>query len=195
MSVRELSLVAALLAAVCFTTAASAALLNGTSVTGDLNFGGTLTTNWFDPANGHVPAGPLNNAGTTVTIGAAVEFGYHDGANNITADFTDTTLTVTITSSLSGVDPTKFTFTDTAFAGLSITEPTDTFPGAGGLSESLVGDVLTLNYAGDGVNATKTAVFDFAAANGGGGGGVPLPLAAFAAIPALTLAGRMARRL
>jgi len=46
---------------------AHAVSLLGTSVTGELTFEG-VPVNQFDPLNGHVPAGYLNAAGTTVTI-------------------------------------------------------------------------------------------------------------------------------
>jgi hypothetical protein len=50
--------------------------LIGTSVTGSLQFGATVTPNYFNPANGFVPAGFLNTAGPTVGISStSTEFG------------------------------------------------------------------------------------------------------------------------
>src|ERR1700712_1920030 len=69
----------------------------GTSVTGAMyiNNGGTAysTTNSFNPALGFA-AGYGNAGGTTVTIGSGIEFGYDDGANLVTADFTGTGLAI-----------------------------------------------------------------------------------------------------
>ena len=64
-----------------------AAGVTGTSVTGNLFFG-SLPNNYFDPNNGFVPSGYLNTAGTTVSIASpAVEFGFNDGLNFDTANF------------------------------------------------------------------------------------------------------------
>ncbi len=75
-------------------TSASAGLI-GHEVTGSLTFPPS-TGNFFDPtAYPFVPPGYSNAAGTTVTIAdPAVEFGFQDPAQLITADFTNTQLTV-----------------------------------------------------------------------------------------------------
>jgi hypothetical protein len=181
-----------MIAGVWLATAASAALLTGTSVRGVLNFPGTLTINWFDPQNGDVPSGYLNSTphSTIVTIGPAVEFGFHSGGTGLSADFTDTTLTITETALGLGEGAMTLSFSDTAFAGLILTEPPDGFHP--GLTGSITGNTLTLTSPGDPSVGVKTAVFNFAPATSGGG--VPLPLGIFAALPALALAGRMARR-
>src|SRR5262249_46349231 len=133
------------------TTATSAALLAGTSVTGNFTAQNFPGFNFFDPVNGLVPVGPLNKTlGTTVPIASpAVEFGTSDGTITITADFTDTTLALVFVSGAepTGVQPEHFTFTDTAFTGLLIAKGTDTWAN-GGLSFSLTGDVLSINWAG-----------------------------------------------
>jgi hypothetical protein len=210
MSVRKLSLVAALLLAACFATGASAAplsLLLGTSVTGSFTTQFSPGVNFFDPANGDVPPNTLNIAGTTVTIATpAIEFGAVAGqSSTVTADFTDTTLTL----SFAGPTPANsgswhFAFTDTAFTGLSLAKNTDTWVN-GGLSFSLTGDMLAIDWAGQGIPpgatpadpipgvAAQIATFTFSKA-ATGGGGVPLPLGALAALPALALAARMARK-
>ncbi len=84
--------------------------------------------NYFDPANGFVPTGPLNKTlGTTVTIsGSATEFGYADGANTINANFGGSILTITDVSS-GGSLPITFIFTDSAFDQLTLIS--ETFPG------------------------------------------------------------------
>ena len=69
--------------------------LIGTDVTGsaELNL---IPINIFDPANGMVPLGYLNDDGTTVTIAEpAIEFGAQTSTNLFTANFTDTQLIVT----------------------------------------------------------------------------------------------------
>jgi hypothetical protein len=133
--------------------------LIGTSTTGSLQFSGTGATNWFDPANGHVPSGFLNNTQfPNITIsGTAVEFGYQDGANTDTADFSNTGLTLSDVSSL-GSDASTYTFTDTAFSGLVLSKLTDTFPG-GVASASLVGDTLTIQTPSFSPAGTFNATF------------------------------------
>lgn len=137
-SLKSFVYVAAL--ALIMSGSARAGLL-GASVTGSLQFSGG-PTNWFDPANLFVPVGPLNKTlGTTVPIGAALEFGFQDGSNTDTANFDDTTLTITdITGP--GSNLAVYTFTSTAFAGLTLSKTSDNF--ANGLSASLIGNTLTV---------------------------------------------------
>jgi hypothetical protein len=83
----------ALLFATALAVPGRATFLLGTQVTGDMNISGT---NYFDPANGFVPAGYGNSSpgGITVTIAnPLIEFGYHDGVNTNTVNFTDTGFT------------------------------------------------------------------------------------------------------
>jgi hypothetical protein len=128
------------------TVGAAHASLTGTSVTGQLLFSGN-PPNYFDPANGFVPAGFLNTSGPTVTISTTVpEFGYQDSVSAIRADFGSSTLLLndiyTGTGS-SGQLSATYKFTDAAFAGLAVSTSSDTFLN-GGTSPSLVGTTLTI---------------------------------------------------
>ncbi len=132
-----------LLAAGLTVNTADASLLIGTSVTGTLNFGSA--TNYFDSANGFVPAtGYLNTSSTTVPISQPqIEFGYQDGANQDSANFTDSQLYIedqyfgTI-----GDLPFTMSFTDPAFAGITLTPTISNFPNA--LSASIAGTTITV---------------------------------------------------
>jgi hypothetical protein len=123
-----------------------ASTIIGTQVTGVLSFIG-YPQNFFDPINGRVPAGYLNVAGTAVIISSsAAEFGYDDGTAGITADFTDTQLTVTDSPyTTTKYNAIQLVLTDPAFTSLS--KLSDGFPG-GGLSASLSAGAITLNWAG-----------------------------------------------
>ena len=125
------------------------ATLVGSSVTGTLLSPVTnTTTNYFDPANGEVPPGYGNSAGTTVTIGSpVVEFAWYQGGgtvaapgtDSITANFTGTTLTLTEhinPAALGDVDGFQVIFTDPAFTGLSIQKISDSFAQGGAECES-----------------------------------------------------------
>src|SRR4051812_46012784 len=69
--------------------------LIGTSVSGVMNINGG-STNFFDPTNGHVPAGFGNSASpNNVIIGSGTEFGFSDAANTDTVNFTGTQVTLT----------------------------------------------------------------------------------------------------
>ena len=137
-----------------------AATLVGTQVSGALNFAGYMA-NYFDPVNGRVPAGYLNAAGSTVTISSsAVEFGFADGTTTITAEFTGTQLIVADQPlSTAQYNPIEMVFTNAAFTNLAAVS--DTFPN-GGLTGSLSGSVITLNWAGGNLtsNQTEQAVFN-----------------------------------
>jgi hypothetical protein len=121
----------------------------GTSVTGGLyiNNGGSTysSTNSFNPALGFA-AGYGNAAGTTVTIGPAIEFGYNDGANLDTADFTGTGLTVTDVDTF-GASPFEMIFTDPSFTGASLL--TNVGGILGGFTYSFAGHTLTIVFPGD----------------------------------------------
>lgn len=126
--------------------------LIGSSVSGQMQVSGG-TVNFFDPANGFVPAGFGNSSSPdNVVIGAETEFGYMDGANTDTADFTGTSLTLQDVSVLGGSVPVTFIFTDTAFLGATITQGTDSFPSL--VTADLTGDVLTLTMPSEAGNAT-----------------------------------------
>ena len=140
--------------------------LIGSSVTGSLEFGST--TNYFDPTNGYVPtSGYENSAGTTVTVASpAVEFGFADSGNTDFTNFSATQFTVEdVLASTAGGTDNAFTmsFTDTAFTGLGFLKATDSFP-HGGLTYSLVGDVVTIHWGGGTVSANDdyTSTFTMA---------------------------------
>jgi hypothetical protein len=133
--------------------------LLGTQVTGDMNIGGT---NYFDWNNGFVPAGYGNSqpGSTTVTIAdPLIEFGYQDGSNTNTVDFTDTGFTLTDVS-VEGSDPFPYTFVNDAFLGASIAQVSNTFPN---LSATLVGNTITLDFEGLPSPGTYTATFSLTA--------------------------------
>jgi len=112
----------------------------GSQATGTLQFNGG-GTNYFDPANGFVPAGFLNKTqGATVTVDdPAIDFGFKDGANTDTADITDTQLIITDVS-VGGAAPFKMTFNDPAFDDMTLVS--SDFPT---FSASLVGSLFTFN--------------------------------------------------
>jgi hypothetical protein len=155
------------LVALLMSGAANAAL-TGVQVNGTLKFAGG-PTNFFDPANGFVPAGDLNAAGLPVTIGAGTEFGFLDAANHDTADFTDTQLIVgdIVAPDQSAADwiMTFTALTPGAFNGFSLVS--DGF--TPGLTYGLVGDTITINWAGTGTGDHNfSAIFSFVS-------GVPEP--------------------
>jgi hypothetical protein len=161
--------------------------LIGSQVTGNLQFDGN-PNNYFDPANGFVPAGFLNTAGTTVTIAEPqIEFGYRDGANQDTANFTDSQLVISDQAFGNFFDnPVHMTFTDSSFAGLTLVS--SNFPG--GISFSLSGNTITFDWGGGPVSAgTYTAVFNVATP-------VPEPstFALFGTVIGLGLGGLVWRR-
>lgn len=134
--------------------------LLGTQVSGTLNFG-TSTVNYFDPANGYVPKRFKNYAGADhVTIGKGIEFGYRDGVNRDTANFTAYRLTIR-DKCLDGTDcdgnaPFTMTFTDPAFYTIALVK--DSL----GSTYGLDGDVLTIDFDGGRVkHGNAVAVFRF----------------------------------
>ena len=81
-----------------FVGSAHAGLL-GTEMTADLTFGAD-PNNYFDPENGRVPPGYLNtnSIGTLVTVSnPEIEYGFSDGSNTITVNFTDTEIQISTT--------------------------------------------------------------------------------------------------
>jgi len=153
----SLALLAGMFVILAMALPAKADLIS-TSVTGSLQFGSTGTPNYFNPANGYVPAGYLNAAGPTVAISStATEFGFADLINTDTANFTGSTLTVT-DKVLFGAANWIMTFTDTAFAGLNLVQNSDTFI-PGGVTGVLSGDTITLDWAGTIGSGLMTATF------------------------------------
>lgn len=164
------------------------ALLLGSQVTGEIYFLAG-TTNYFDPANGFVPAGFLNTAGATVTIAdPQKEFGFSDGANDDSADFTDQGFIITDNVKTSAFNWTM-KFTDSAFAGLSLIEGGDNFPN-GGVGCSLANTTITCNWAGTEAIGDFSASYRFET----DGGTIPTPEPASLTLLGLGLAGIVARR-
>lgn len=168
------------IAATCLAGSAAKADLIGTSVNGSIQFGGN-PLNYYDPVNGFVngpngvfPGGSLNASGTTVTIsGTAVEFGYMDGANTDSADFTGSQLIIKDIVATAAANWTQ-TFVNPAFSSLS--KVSDNFVN-GGVTGTLVGDVLTVTWGGTGVAAGElTAVFNVGSSPGVPDGGSTLAL-------------------
>lgn len=181
----------AAVAGVLATAAPANAQLLGSQVTGSLNFNGGAN-NFFDPANGFVPGGFLNTAGPTVTIAEpAVEFGFDDGANLDTANFTATQLIIRDVVNGAGASPWSMTFISTAFLGATLVEDSDSFP-TGGATASLVGDTITVNWAGLPEGAADfSAVYNIRFA---GGAAAPEPGSLALLGAGLGMAGLVARR-
>jgi hypothetical protein len=205
----------ALLSSLIIVGTADASTLLGSAVTGELYYyvstGVVDTTmNFFDPAvdqdnynGGTVPAGYGNaNGPTTTVVDPGVEFGLLSGGGTVaspglfslTADLTDTTLTITKinsgTLSLAGFEA---IFTDTAFTGLSVSKIEDTFA-EGGIAAQLSGDTLTLSVAPNCVigpgctfpTGSETAAFSVTP--------VPLPATALLFFSGLGGLGALARK-
>ena len=154
--------------------------LIGTSVSGAMNINGG-STNFFDPANGFVPAGFGNSSPhgrNGVVIGSGTEFGYQDAANTDTVDFTGTQVTLTDVSGGSSL-PVVYSFTDTAFSGATVSLVSSSFSG---ITETLVGDVLTLTTSRFFAAGTFVATYNITTA-----AAVPGPIAG-AGLPGLILA-------
>ena len=125
--------------------------LIGSLVSGTLQFGG-VPINYFDPAKGFVPAGFGNSAphgpNNVVVSASTVEFGFSDGVNSDTVDLTGNTITLSDVAipNFGGTAAYAITLTDSAFAGLTLAKVSDSFPG--GVTASLSGSTVTINYAG-----------------------------------------------
>lgn len=138
------------------------AQLLGATVNGQLNFNGDLMTNYFDKANGFVPSGYLNSGPsgtpTVVIANPAKEYGFDDGANHDEADFSANTLTINDVSVSNGSTVSKYTFSSTAFAGLTMTQTSNNFPAITGV---LVGNVVTIDIPAWSNATGHNAVFTF----------------------------------
>jgi hypothetical protein len=136
----------------------------GTPVTGTLQFAGG-GQNAFDPANNGVPSGYANSSSPTVTLVSGdniFDYGKTGSYNYDSADFNGGTLTVRDIMNGSGADPWVMTFTDPAFTGIS--KVSDNYIN-GGITPSIIGDEITLTWAGsysptDVLSGTYTAVFN-----------------------------------
>ncbi len=139
---------------------ASAGGLLGTQVTGsnELNF---TPINVFDPASGFVPAGYLNDAGTTVTIAnPAIEFGAEQH-EPLHCELHETQLIVTdMASAPFGGTSFTMSFTDSAFDGLGVSKVSDNF--TNGILAPLSTDTLLVTWSGTDVSQPTTfkAVFN-----------------------------------
>jgi hypothetical protein len=133
----------------------------GTDVTGSLTFNGnTAPPNYFDAANGFVPAGYGNSGGsTTVTIGPGIEFGFADSLNLYTADFTGSTLTIS-NEVLQNGDSVSFQmiFSDTAFSGFTLVS-NDL-----GLTYGFTGNTLTIDRPAGSFSGVSASVFNYTTA-------------------------------
>lgn len=141
------------------------AQLLGASVNGSMQFAGA-GVNYFDPANGFVPAGFSNTApGTNVVTIAepAIEFGFDDDSNRNTANFTGSTLTLTDQASPGINTSVTYRFSSAVFVGLSLSELSDTFEN-GGATGTLVGDTITIVTPQFVSGGTFTAVYSLTAA-------------------------------
>ena len=159
--------------------------LIGTSVSGVANFS-IMGLNLFDPANGLVPAGMFGNSAphgpNNVIIGPEIEFGLATPRreDTITADFTGTQVTLEdVKTGTLALNESFYIFTDTAFSGATISLASNSFPFA--VTETLVGNVLTLSAPLFMTSGTFQATFNINAA-------VPGPIAG-AGLPGLILAG------
>lgn len=132
--------------------------LIGATVTGTLNFGSN-STNYFDPAGGIVPAGYGNSAPANhvnVVIGGGTEFGIFT-TSALTANFSDTQLVISnVNMIVVGYVPWVMTFSSTAFGGQNLSLVSQTF--APGLTSSLVGNLITINWAGNGSVPSGTSM-------------------------------------
>jgi hypothetical protein len=140
------------------TSTAHAAVANG--VTGSLTFGGG-STNYYNPANGFVPAGYGNTGGTTVAIGAGTEFGFADSVNTDTADFTATSLLLKDVVGGSANNWTQiFTASQAGFFN-NIALGASNFSG---LTYLVTGNTLRVDWIGTESRGTYAANFSFGAA-------------------------------
>jgi hypothetical protein len=123
---------------------AATADLVGTTSNGPMLINGN-PPNYFDPANGFVPSGFLNKTqGPDVVVSStAIEYGYADGANSISADLTGSTITLLDVSN-GGSLPISYVFTDPALSGKTLTKLGDTFAN-GGVTGTLSSDAVTVN--------------------------------------------------
>ena len=126
---------------------ASADLI-GANVHGEVNFGGFGTTNYFDPANLHVPTGAGPQPDTVITD-PEIEFQLLDIIEGINADFSSNSLSIdeyysfkTFPDTLNSWEM-RFTIGSVAITDVSLSASTFS-----GLSVGFAGDTITVNYSG-----------------------------------------------
>lgn len=135
-------------AALAFAPVLATAGVLGTSVTGGLYFGAN-PINYFNSAQGYVPAGCQNSnaaSATVVVVDPAAEFCFEDTANRDTAQFTDNTLTITDVV-ISPAANWRMTFAFAPNTVFNVTETSDMFVN-GGINYTFADNVLTLTWAG-----------------------------------------------
>lgn len=152
-----------LLAGAAFAASMIASPAFAQNITGTLTFGASTGTNYFDPAQGYVPAGYGNIAGTTVAIGSGTEFGFQDGSNIDTANFTGNSLTIIDQTIGNGASIFYMTFTSSV-AGF-FNNAAFSSNGFGG-TFSVAGNTLTFMAPQSSGNVTRTSVITFDGANG-----------------------------
>lgn len=137
--------------------------LVGSSVFGNLTLY-TGSPNFFDAANGSVPASGFLNSppgGPTVLISAsAVEFGFADGANQVSVNFDGDGFTlIDLVTGGEGGGSTGFTmaFTSAAFAGMMLTNVSDSFDD--GLLASVNNQTVTIAWTGGRGPGLRQAAF------------------------------------
>lgn len=135
------------------------AFREGEQVTGVLNFDGG-STNYFDPGEGFVPSGFLNQNGTTVAFGnTAPEFGFAGPGNEANADFTSPA-TLVLRGAARGTEaPFQMRFTGLVPGSFgSITQLSNSFPDAT-TSYSASNNIITFTFNGVSTPGAYTAVF------------------------------------
>jgi len=174
-----------LIAALALSIAAGASAMAATTIKGELYFDGG-STNYYDPANGFVPAGFNNETGSTVAVDGGTEFGFQDSANLDAADFTSTHLTITDVVFEDAL-PWEQRFTASTpgfFNGITLLSSNFT-----GLTYSVAGDTLKLNWVGTNSSSDIPFVAEF-----GFGSAVPEPATWAMLIGGFGLAGAALRR-
>ena len=136
---------------------------NATVIDGAIYFGGGAT-NFYDPAQGYVPSGYDNATSPSITVPGV--FGFQDVANLDTAAFTSTSLKIEDVTYKNAVNWTQTFTADTAgfFSNLQLVS--DSFPS--GVTYSVAGNTLTVNWGGTSSTGDAVAMFSF-------GGAVPEP--------------------
>ncbi len=127
----------------------------GSTVNSALYLGGNTSVNYFDPANGHAPAGDANGSGAAVTIGTGASVigytqsfvvGYLPVVNTpiistdaLTATFVGDNLTISVADPVS-LGNFEMDFTDTAFAGATLDNVLQV--DGTGITSSVVGNTI-----------------------------------------------------
>ncbi len=136
------------------------AQLLGSSILGTLNFGGYGGTNFYEPANGYVPAGHGPQP-TAIVIDPGVEFQFADGYSHVDADLTDNTVTLTQYGSNGGT----LSGSNSWFISFQNLDSANAFTGAyliasdvPGATFSLSGDTIILSQPGYAIQAQSVSI-------------------------------------